>query len=182
MEAKILDYIYDENKELIGVNLDQIGELKISHWEEKVIGSFARVEFKIPAKDGVFTKFIPERLRLYKNGEIQSMLPYWRHGVFVKSTKGEDVLVTRCYYHVDSKKTENSLPFGKTVIGTVEIRKATNAKTGEEKIILNFIYSGETKKIEKKRKIVIDSGSDKEPIFKTKIPGSGGKMIKVFNV
>lgn len=72
MEAKILDYIYDENKELIGVNLDQIGELKISHWEEKVIGSFARVEFKIPAKDGVFTKFIPERLRLYKNGEIQS--------------------------------------------------------------------------------------------------------------
>lgn len=184
MNVEAVKYVYGDNEELLAVVTQEFGELKISHWEEKIIGSFGGVEFKIPAKEGIFTKFIPKRFRLWKNGEIQEMPAYWRHGIFVKhkNGSGDDVLVTRCYYHANNEKTFLGLPFGKKVLGTVEIRKATNTKTGEVKIILNFIYSEKVQEGERRRKIAIDSNSEKSPIFRVKIPNTGGKEIRVFNI
>lgn len=182
MEKKtieVINRVYEKDS-LVAINTAEYGEMKISYWEEKKLAYFDNVEFKVPSIFGKFMKFIPERVRLWKNGEIQKMLPYWMYGVFVKGAN-RNILVTRCYYHLDSKKTSESLPFGKKVVGFVEIKISTNSKTGEKKLIINFVYSGEQKRALKK--IVINGEPSKEKInFEAIIPGSGGKKISIIDI
>ncbi|PKM91562.1 hypothetical protein CVU82_03125 [Candidatus Falkowbacteria bacterium HGW-Falkowbacteria-1] len=174
-----LDYIY-EGEEMVGVKTTEYGELRISYWEEKEIRSFDNVEFKIPSMFGKFMKFVPERVRLWKNGEFQKMLPHWMYGVFVKGVE-KDVLVTRCYYHSDPSKTSENLPFGQTVVGSLEMKFSTNTKTGEKKLILNFVYGGSREKAQKR--VIIDGKPDEtKPNFQITVPGSGGKKITVVNI
>ncbi len=177
-QIKVDDYIY-ENEELIGVKTEQFGELKISHWQESLLGSFSGVEFKLPQKDGAFLKFIPKHLHLSKKGVVQSMPSYWRYGIFIKDKEENKAMITRCYYHFSEEKTEKQLPFGKTVVGTVEIKKSFNSKTKEEKIIVNF-YCYE-KNQEKKYRVAIGSESAKKSKADIAIPGLKSK-IKVFEI
>lgn len=177
-QIKVDDYIY-ENEELIGVKTEQFGELKISHWQETVLGKFSGVEFKLPQKEGSFLKFIPSHLHLSKKGVVQSMPSYWRYGIFIKDNEGQKTMITRCYYHEDETKTEHNLPFGKTVVGTIEIKRSLNSKTKEEKIIINFHYH--TTQTTRKYRLAIGSDSDKKAEADIAIPGLKSK-IKVFEI
>jgi hypothetical protein len=177
-QIKVDDYIY-ENEELVAVKTQQFGELKISHWRETLLGSFSGVEFKLPQKDGAFLKFIPSHFHLSKKGVVQSMPSYWRYGIFVKDKEENKAMITRCYYHFSEEKTEKHLPFGKTIVGTVEIKKSFNSKTKEEKIIVNF-YCQE-KNQEKKYRVAIGSNSEKKSEADIAIPGLKSK-IKVFKI
>jgi hypothetical protein len=157
--------IRNSNEEMIGVKFENGESLMISHWDHKVIGTFDNVSIKLPKNNGKnYLKKIALHASLNSKGELVEIPTYWRYGIKVAKK-----LVTRTFRGKD-------LPFGEWVKARAEICRATNSKTGEEKIIVNFIVGKEN---EKKNPVAIKFGGKerKETIFSVSIPGTEEKIV-----
>jgi hypothetical protein len=155
-------------EEFVGIETN-VGTLKVSHWKQKRITIFNGVEFKIPSAKCEYMKFVPERYRLDEDGTISQMPGYWNCGVFA-----DGVLVTRCYYHENNRKTKTRIPLGVTTVGTVEVILSENKKSGEKRVIINHFYS-EKKQSPATMKATIAGEKPKKGVFEMQIPNSPNK-------
>jgi hypothetical protein len=157
--------IRNGHEEMIGVEFTNGEKLMISHWNHKILETFDHVSIKLPENNGKnYLKKIPLHTSLNSEGELVEIPTYYRYGIKVS---GE--LVTRTF------RGEN-LPFGEWVKARAEICRAINSKSGEEKIIVNFIIGEEN---EKKGPVAIKFGGKerKETIFSVPIPGTEEKIV-----
>jgi hypothetical protein len=104
--------------------------------EYKTLCKFDNVKFKTP-EQSINTKIVEEQIQftVEENSLIERLLPaYFRAGIFSKSGDTSK-LITRNFF--DMSGNPLNLPFGKTVLGTIEIQICVT-HTGEERIIINY--------------------------------------------
>lgn len=172
----VKEAIRDRDGELIGVVLvNNERKLMISQWDHEVLKKVNNVEVRIPKK-GVTSKFINKPLSLRDNGQIIEIPSYWRMGTML-----EKILITRTYRFVglgekrDERRTKLKMPFGSTVIADLEICLATNKKSGEKRIILNFFLRKEEGR-EADFEIKLGGKRSSETIEEIEVPLSGEKI------
>lgn len=68
---------------------------------------------------------------------IERLIPAcFRSGIILKNDEGKATILTRNFYSQDGPY---SLPFGKTVLGAIEVQKCT-MHNGEKKLIINYYF------------------------------------------
>jgi hypothetical protein len=173
-EFAVIDAIRNERGEMIGVVLEGGKKLMISEWEHQTLASFKNVFFKVPQK-GPFSKFIEKAISLKRTGEILQLQSYWRFGIVIEKS-----ILTRSFKFVGDKHdeflTRSRMPFGHETIGDIDICLAENKKTGEKRLIINYLLSLSTSK---KAKHLIKIGGKKtaKTIGEFEIPGTSEKIL-----
>lgn len=128
----VLNY---KNEDLISVTADGV-ETRICKSEYKTLCKINNVKFRIPdhsIKSRIITG--KRQFRIENRKLIEILLPsYFQNGIII-GDKGKTRLVTRNFF--ESFSNPYNLPFGKIVLGTIEI-KTCITHTGEERIIIDF--------------------------------------------
>jgi len=174
-EFSVIDAIRNENEEMIGVILKGGQKLMISEWEHQTLASFKNVLFKVPQK-GPFSKLVEKATSLKRTGEIIQLPSYWRFGV-----KVEEVLVTRSFKFIGDKHNEfltrARMPFGHETVGDIDICLAENKKTGEKRLILNYLLTLENVNKKAEHFVKIGGKQTAKTIQEFEIPGTSEKIL-----
>lgn len=174
-EFAAVDAIRNDQDEMIGVILEGGKTLMISEWEHKVLGSFRGVIFRIPQK-GPFSKFIDKAISLKKDGTIIQLPSYWRFGIMIKKT-----LLTRSFKFVGDKHndflTRARMPFGHETVGDVDVCLAENQKTGEKRVIINYLLTPENSERKVEHFLKIGGKKTAKTIQEFEIPGTSEKIL-----
>jgi len=174
-EFQVIEGIRNNKDELIGVIIEGGKKLMISEWEHQTLASFKNVIFRVPEK-GPFSKLIKKPISLKRTGEVIQLPSYWRFGIKVGKN-----LLTRSFKFVEDKHNEfltrTRMPFGHETIGDVDICLAENKKTGERRLILNYLLTleNDTKKAE--HFIKIGGKLSAKTIQEFEIPGTSEKIL-----
>ncbi len=175
MKFTAIDAIRNDQDEMIGVILEGGEKLMISDWEHQTLTSFKNVLFKVPQK-GPFSKFIEKAISLKRTGEILQLPSYWRFGIKVEKT-----ILTRSFKFIEDKHkeflTRARMPFGHETVGDVEICLAENKKTGEKRLILNYLLSLNTENKKAEHSIKIGGKVSARTIREFEIPDTSEKII-----
>ena len=164
-----------KNGKLAGVVLENGQRLMISHWEHQVLKKIKNIEIRVPKK-GANSKFINLPIILRDNGQVIQMPSYWRMGTMLGKS-----LITRTYKFIGSgekgneRQTKLRMPFGQNVKADLEICLATNKKSGEKRIILNFFLRKEEGR-EADFEIKLGGKKSPETIEEIEVPLSGEKI------
>ena len=124
-----------KNEEPISVTADGV-ETRICKSEYKTLYKAHNVKFRIP-DHSIRSRIITgkKQFRIENGSLIEILLPsYFQNGIIV-GDKGKTRLITRNFF--ESFSNPYQLPFGKIVLGTIEI-KTCITHTGEERIIVDF--------------------------------------------
>lgn len=174
-EFAVIDAIRNDQDEMIGVILEGGQKLMISEWEHQTLASFKNVLFKVPQK-GPFSKFVDKAVSLKRTGEIIQLPSYWRFGIKVEKT-----ILTRSFKFIEDKHkeflTRARMPFGHETIGDVEICLAENKKTGEKRLILNYLLILENDSKKAEHFIKIGGKVSAKTIREFNIPGTSEKIL-----
>ncbi len=160
-----VEAVRNSNQEMIGVKFENGESLMVSHWDHVVLETFNHVSIKLPENNGKnYLKKIPLHTSLNSEGELVDIPTYWRYGIKVAG-----ILVTRTFWG-------ENLPWGEWTKARAEICRAINSKSGEEKIIVNFIVGEEN---EEKIPVAIKFGGKERDntIFSVPIPGTEEKIV-----
>lgn len=157
--------IHDNDGMMIGIETeDGRDQILISDWEHKVLAVFENVRFRTPQKNDPHLKFVDTTIILTRSGQILEIPGYWRMGVWIAKKM---VTVT---YRMAGQISTVALPLGVEAVGRVEIRKSSNYRKGEVRIIIDYYFypsptitSHEVKLGGKKRE---------NTVFSTAIPGT----------
>jgi hypothetical protein len=164
-----------------GKNMEEIVGLRstvsdkdffFTSWEYSLLEEIKGVKIKLPKKNGKFLELIkkPVIMERENNFAIVKEYPsYWRYGIFV-----DKVLVTRTFRFPEEGRTRREFPFGKEVVCDVEIKIAENLKTGEKKIIVDYIINEEAEEI---LEIKIGGVRRDETIKSFRIPGTSKDIL-----
>lgn len=124
-----------EGQKLISVTADG-KETRICKSKYETLCKFYNVKFKVP-EHTINTKIVKEQTQftIEDNSLVEKLGPaYFRAGIFFKNEENSR-LITRNFF--DMSGNPLNLPFGKTVLGTIEIQKCI-MHTGEERIIIDY--------------------------------------------
>ena len=124
-----------KEEKLISVTADG-KETRICKSEYKTLIVMDNVKFKIP-EHSLDTKIVPpqSQFTIEDNSLVEKLITaYFRAGIFFKSGHMSK-LITRNFF--DQSKNPLNIPFGKIVLGTIEIQKCIT-HTGEERIIIDY--------------------------------------------
>lgn len=124
-----------KDEEPISVTADGI-ETHICKSDYEILYKAHIVKFRVPdhsIKSRIITG--KKQFRIENGSLIEILLPsYFQSGIILEN-KGKTRLVTRNFF--ESFSNPYQLPFGKIVLGTIEIKKCIN-HIGEERIIIDF--------------------------------------------
>lgn len=130
------------------------------------------VRYFVPQTTDTNLTFIKPNQFIDSEGNIAQISPYWRKGIWVgKKEDGKPILLTYIYHGVG-----DAVMFGDLVMGSAVIKKVTNNKKKEERIIIDF-FPLDKERQEKwaKAPIFVVRLSEKENLqgkFCRKIPGT----------
>lgn len=149
-------------------------DIRISKNKYKILFEEQNVKFRIP-EQSITSMVVDEQINfsVEEGNLIEKSVPaYFRAGIILRDQGGETIL-SRNFFPLSDNETPYNLPFGKTVLGAVQIQECI-MHNNKRKIIVNYtverVYNHQKDGDKKLREIKI-----------TPSPSGKNKFIKKIN-
>ena len=176
-KKRTINYI---GNKAVSVTVENGKEIRISDNKYESLFKAGGVIFRVP-EQSLTSRIVDEHPQFRVKGRIihEYLIPAcFRAGIIFKK-EDKEIILTRNFHNQSGNPY--SLPFGKTVLGEIEVQKCISYK-GEEKIIINYIvnkiydHNRDKEKGWKEIKITTTPPDDKN-FFKIKIEPSDHFII-----